>query len=144
MEVAESEPYISCAATETPTQEQPLSFGETFTFPDGLTVSLAPPERLVEFPEVLILTFVVTNATDMPLVKQDDLALAFHTSVDGDGAEPVGQLPSGDYRSFPPVLLPGEVGLADLHYRIPVGSTIRAAWITSDGLTAVFGGLAPA
>jgi hypothetical protein len=31
-----------------------------------------------------------------------------------------------------------------LHYRIPVGSTIRASWITSDGLTAVFGGLAPA
>ena len=81
---------------------------------------------------MLILTVVVTNGTDMPLVKQDDLALASHTSVEVDGAEPAGQLPSGDYRSF------------HLHYRIPVGSTIRASWITSDGLTAVFGGLAPA
>lgn len=132
---------------------EPLAWGQTYTYADGSTMSVAEPTEWsspedceiygAEYCEPMVrVSFTFGNGTPVPQLDslgtmnafvQIDHGLAQEVVVDTYNTEGLNTFPSGP-------LMPGAPGTQDLVFVAPVGEAVMTAGWTHLGETAIFEG----
>ncbi|MEU9028244.1 hypothetical protein AB0D46_12015 [Streptomyces sp. NPDC048383] len=124
------------APAEGPGISTPLAFGQTYTYPNGIQVSLSSPKKYVSKSEVfkignaVQLTLTITNTTDKP----HEVIYAVPDIRDEKGNE--GEVVY-DVRMPQPVegvIAPGRSATGTIAYEIPEGATTIDAEVSPGGL----------